>query len=137
MYMSFVELCKKLTKMKKCACGLCLAGNEYLCTYNIVREYVGDDKNKLLKLKAECAKEKFGEFLALIVAVLALYISAIQYLTSMYDLSNIIWLKNVVLLVLVVLVIWAIYMIEKFNCVLKWRSYIAVAIEEVEKELIS
>ena len=135
MYMSFIELCKKLSKAKKCGCDLCVAGNEYLCAYNAVKEYVRDDKNKLLKLKAECAKESFGEFLALIVAVLALYISGIQCLTSVFDFGNIMWFKIAAVVVLIIFVIWAIGLMEQFKCVSKWRSYIGVAIEEVEKEL--
>ena len=109
-------------------------GNEYLCAYNVVKEYVRDDKNKLLKLKAECRKESFGEFLALIVAVLALYISGIQCLISVFDVGNIMWLKIAAVVVLMILAICTICLVEQFKCVSKWRSYVDVAIEEVEEE---
>ena len=135
MYMSFIELCRKLSKAKRCGCDLCTGENEYLCAYNAVKQYVQGDKNKLLKLKAECAKENFGEFLALLVAILAFYISAIECITSFFNVEYLMWCKIVALALFLGFMIWGFSLVEKFKCVSRWKSYIAVAIEVLEKEL--
>ena len=123
---AFEKMCNELSKIKYCGCSMCVASNEYVCAYNAVKEYVGKDKNKLLKLKAETREGDYNKFITTMLALLSFYLGA-DILVEDSKIMSLIF--GIVLLVLLVFVIIG---IRQYKGCYKWRKYIQVAIEEIE-----
>lgn len=124
---AFEKMCNDLNEIKPCGCSMCIASNEYLCAYNAVKEYVGKDKNKLLKLKAETREGDYNKFIMTMVAILSFYLGS-DILVKNSEVMKLIF--GIVLLVLLACVMIGIY---QYRGCYKWRKYILVAIEEIEK----
>lgn len=136
---AFEKMCKELDEIKPCGCSMCVASNEYVCAYNAVKAYVGKDRNKLLKLKAEAESGDYNEFFSKIFTLLSFLIAAFALIITIFfeifknsESFKVIY-GMTMLLVLVVVCIYIRVRIKKFNNVPKWRGYIRVAIEELEK----
>lgn len=136
---TFEKMCKELNEIKPCGCSMCTASNEYVCAYNAVKEYVGKDRNKLLKLKAEAKDGDYITFITTIFAMLSFFIASLSFIITI--LFEIIeegsYAKNLfsgaIFLVVAVILIYVYKKIKPFNGVSKWRKYIQTAIEEIEK----
>lgn len=121
----FEKICKRLNDSKKCGCFLCDAENEYICANNAVKAYVGEDKNKLYKLKGEAMVSNFGEYAAIILAALSVTLSVI---------NTFITCTKIMMVIAAGTSIYAFVQILKFGFVNKWKGYIQVAVEQLEKE---
>lgn len=139
----FEKICKRLNDSKKCGCFLCDAENEYICADNAVKTYVGEDKNKLYKLKGEAMVSNFGEYAAIILAALSVTLSVINTISTctiqLIENDNtgnkLIIIFSVIMMVIAAGVsIYAFIRILKFGFVNKWKGYIQVAVEQLEKE---
>lgn len=95
-----------------------------------VSNYVKEDINKLLKIKAEANSISYNEY---IVSLLTITGTGATILGIIADINKSDFcLKGYILLSLIVfLFIWKIGS-EKFKNVRKWQSYIIVTIEELE-----
>lgn len=118
----FETMCKRLSKYKR-GCG----DKQYACAEKAVIEYVGKDRKKLLQIKAQAEAGDFYSYSALLLGLVAVVISLVDALLGA---SNI--MIKIILLGTPGLCIIA--LILKYIHVLKWRSYILVAISEVERE---
>lgn len=123
---AFEKMCNELSEIKACRCSMCVASNEHVCAYNAVKEYVGKDKNKLLKLKAEAKEGDYNKFITTILAVLSFYLGA----DILVENSQI--MKVLFLIVLLGLLVYVIIVMHQYKGCYKWRKYIQVAIEEIE-----
>ena len=136
---TFEKMCKELNEIKPCGCSMCIASNEYVCAYNAVKEYVGEDRNKLLKLKAEAKEGDYITFITTIFAILSFLIAGLSFiLTIVFETTvegsverNL--LSAAMLIAVVVILAYVHKKTKPYNCVSKWRKYIQVAIEEIEK----
>lgn len=107
------------------------------CAEEAVENYVGNDRNKLLQLKAEAEGGDFYSHSAFRLAVIALVLPFISICLDIpVENTEVImirfWLK--VCLTALCIVPLLLYLC-RFNDVLKWRNYIVVAINEVEKNI--
>ena len=128
----FEIMCKRLYKCKQ-GCK----SNPYLCAEEAVKEYIGSDRNRLLRLKAEAEGGDFYPYCTSLFALAALFISFINAIIDIFYNKPIfgipiIEFKVVILGAVTVLLLFMAY---KFRTVLKWRKYILVAISEVEKKM--
>lgn len=128
----FERMCKRLDKCRR-GCEY----NPYKCAEEAVENFVGTDRNKLLQLKAEVKGGDFYSYSAFRIAVIALIVTCISICLGMFGGDGLINSIAYVIIVLatVIYVIVQLLSICRFNDVLKWRNYISVAVEEVEKEL--
>lgn len=126
----FETMCKRLYKCKQ-GCK----SNPYLCAEEAVKEYIGSDRNRLLRLKAEAEGGDFYSYSTSVFALAALFISFMNAIDITYiepicgiPIKVLIWALLGVVTVLLII------MVYKFWAVLKWRKYILVAISEIEKK---
>ena len=128
----FEIMCKKLDTCKK-GC----INNKYICAEKAVQEYVNGDKKKLLQLKAQAEAGDFYSYSAFVIAVAALIVTCVD---TMLDVPNItsVFLESLLVGTKILLIVCpTVYMLcnlQKYVEVLRWRKYILVAIEEVEKK---
>lgn len=123
----FEIMCKRLEKCRRgCEC------NPYKCAKEAVENYVGEDRNKLLQLKAEVKGGDFYSFAAFRLAVIALIVTFINTCLD-YTIGEI--LLNIRILITATCVVLALLSICRYNDVLKWGKYISVAVEEYEERL--
>lgn len=134
----FEILCKRLENGKKYCFKQCYETNNYLCAKNAVLHYINqDDKNKLLQIKAEAQEGVFREYISILISLLSMFFAAVAFIISINaecDLAKKIVLE-ILFLMVVLLMIYVLWFTKKFACVNKWRGYVRVAIDEIEKEL--
>lgn len=126
----FETMCKRLDKCNK---G-CVA-NKYICAERAVKEYVGDDKKKLLQLKAQAMEKDFYLYSAFVLAVTAILVSCIDAAMGPWTGLEIDPFLHVLIKILLIFVPVIIYFMKlyKYAKTLGWRQYILVAIAEQEK----
>lgn len=130
----FEILCKRLENGKKYCFKQCYETNNYLCAKNAVLHYIGqNDKSKLLQLKAEAQEGLFREYFALLISFLSMFASTVTLFVTIKVIND--FIIGLLVIVLLILLIYTGWFIRKFSCVNKWRGYIKVAIDEIEKEL--
>ena len=130
MYNEFELMCKRLDKCNK---G-CVA-NKYICAERAVKEYVSDDKKKLLQLKAQAKSGDFYAYSAFVLAIAALIIACVDnVLGAIPGFENMVTLvATIKILMIVAPTLFYIFRLMKFAEVLKWRHYILEALSELEK----
>ena len=144
----FAELCKKISKCKKCE-----PTNPIICAEKYTREYVAGDKKKLMRLKAEAKKEDIKTYVDTMLSLVAIVLSLVAITWNFSDavsecmkadgsfcyqiaaavLSCIIVVVEVWCLAIVVWMLWGI--IRKSQTVGKWGEYVEVVLDEIEKEM--
>lgn len=135
----FEKMCRNLEKCKMCGCVPCVK-NEYVCAKRSVKNYICDDWNKLLKLKSEVLMSKYESNLSNMMAIYAILIAVISFIANIVgylhfdEIESGIYIMIMLLLATVALVIILIFM-KRYVYVPRWKGYIQVAIEEMEKEL--
>lgn len=109
-----------------------------------LKEYVNDDKDKLMKIKAQANKGDYFVFVsqnmaavALLISFIGLLVSGLKDIMSMYFpvVGSIVCFTYIVIAgcCTVCLLRW----VQKFSFVNSWRCYILVVIEEMEKKMFS
>ena len=80
----FEKMCRELSRDKECIMQVaCKSGkdyNEIFCAQKAVKKYVKDDKNKLLKLKAEADDLDYHKYLSQLSSYVAMFLSALAVL---------------------------------------------------------
>ena len=136
---TFEKMCRELNEIKPCGCSMCDASNEYVCAYKAVTRYVGNDNNRLLKLKAEAQAGDFIAFISTILSILSFLIASLTFiLTIIFEITTKGAIERNLVMVLMLIVVTGICVfihgkIKAYEGVSKWRKYIQVAIEELEK----
>lgn len=132
---AFEEMCKNLDTDKECIMQVaCKSGkdyNEIMCARKAVNDYVKEDKDKLLKLKAEAESENFLDYLNGCLSVLAVFVSIVSLLCQIFNADEVVLYFIVACIIMAAL--GMIYFIRKFKCVHMWRTYILVVINDLEK----
>ena len=127
-------------ELHKCAeHGKCNDYNEIVCAKSVLRRYIGNDRNRLLKIKAELQKEIDREeqsmnVLPVYVSMVAFLVSAAGYVLNKSQVSFYILMMFAAIFVVERL-------IDSFNKKdarqkkRKWIWYIQFALEDLEKEM--
>lgn len=137
----FEKMCKNLQYAKRCGCSMCKSDNEYVCAMSAVKNYVREDKKKLLKLKAEEEQGDYNSYISLMISMSSLFVCTINFVffimvevcreddlfLTLYGFALLLFLMGGCMAFLIFQ--------KKYRAVGKWRGYIKVAIQELEPEL--
>ena len=138
------DLEKICDKLENCSKEENCNKNEIVCTKTVLQSYINGDENKRLKLKAQIKQyekgiyESMTETLSQAVAVAALATSCISLIVSVtnkdiiaVDISVFVLILLSIVLMVVLIAKWG---INKFGYRDKWKKYIEVVLEDMEKE---
>lgn len=138
------DLIKLCDKLENCSKNKICNKNEIVCTKAVLQSYINGDENKRLKLKAQIKQyekgiyESMTETLSQAVAVAALATSCISLIVSVtnkdiiaVDISVFVLILLSIVLMVVLIAKWG---INKFGYRDKWKKYIEVVLEDMEKE---
>ena len=136
-----MKLCDKL---ENCSKNEIYNKNKIVCTKAVLQSYINGDENKRLKLKAQIKQyekgiyESMTETLSQAVAVAALATSCISLIVSVtnkeiiaVDISVFVLILLSIVLMVVLIAKWG---INKFGYRDKWKKYIEVVLDDMEKE---
>lgn len=124
----FECMCKRL---EKCKNG-CVA-NKYICAERAVKDYMGDDKKKLLQLKAQATAGDYYSYSAFVLAMAAVVVSCVDNVLDIVPEMGNLWVVLIKIVMLILPALLYIFKLMKYTEVLKWRQYILTAISELEK----
>ena len=130
------DLIKLCDKLENCSKKEICYKNEIVCTKAVLQSYINGDENKRLKLKAQIKQyekgiyESMTETLSLVIAEVALVISCFSFTESVEAFVAAEALFSIVF-IFALIAKWA---INKFGYRDKWKKYIEVVLEDMEKE---
>ena len=138
------DLIKLCDKLENCSKNEICYKNKIVCTKAVLQSYINGDENKRLKLKAQIKQyekgiyESMTETLSQAVAVAALATSCISLIVSVtnkdiiaVDISVFVLILLSIVLMVVLIAKWG---IKKFGYRDKWKKYIEVVLDDMEKE---
>ena len=138
------DLIKLCDKLENCSKNEICYKNKIVCTKAVLQSYINGDENKRLKLKAQIKQyekgiyESMTETLSQAVAVAALATSCISLIVSVtnkdiiaVDISVFVLILLSIVLMVVLIAKWG---INKFGYRDKWKKYIQVVLDDMEKE---
>ena len=139
------DLIKLCDKLENCSKKEICYKNEIVCTKAVLQSYINGDENKRLKLKVQIEQHEKGiyetmtETLSLVTTVDALAISCISLIVSATNTESgnnkpVEVLVIVLIILSIVLALIANWRINKFGYRDKWKKYIEVVLEDIEKE---
>lgn len=141
------DLIKLCDKLENCSKNEICYKNKIVCTKAILQSYINGDENKRLKLKAQIKQYEKGiyetmtETLSLVTTVDALAISCISLIVSATNTESgnnkpveVLVIVLIILSIVLVLALIAKWGINKFSYRDKWKKYIEVVLEDMEKE---
>lgn len=146
------DLIKMCDKLEKCRKEKNCIANEIICSRKIVKDYVGNDKNKLLTLKAQLEIHKNStshdlNLLAVLIAAFSFFTTSNSnnVITVKFNTDEITVNSNIDATTIFVIGIGIIIIVMFCGCIYwslktnrnKWKQYIAVALEDLEKERFS
>lgn len=135
------DLIKICDELENCKNAKICYKNEIICTKSILKRYIGDDHNKLLKLKAELEIHENYEGttisnLSLLVSsfsLLVAIISGIATLTNSDGTELAVFGLVICIVLLIVLVIIRSFQ-KRTSSRSRWKKYIAVVVTDMKKE---
>lgn len=133
---SIKELIVLCDELEKCAEKKCM-NNEIVCAKRKIEEYAGEDINKRLKLKAminiydEDGKTDFLCSFSLLLSFFSFCIAGVNGLIEKQEYS-----LYILLFLIIIIVLLVIYLVNsnKTNARKKWKHYLKVVLEDIEKE---
>lgn len=138
------DLIKLCDKLENCSKNEICYKNKIVCTKAVLQSYINGDENKRLKLKAQIKQyekgiyESMTETLSRAVSVAALATSCISLIVSVtnkdiiaVDISVFVLILLSIVLMVVLIAKWG---INKFGYRDKWKKYIEVVLDDMEKE---
>ena len=140
------DLMKLCDKLENCSKNEICNKNEIVCTKAVLQSYINGDENKRLKLKVQIEQHEKGiyetmtEILSLVTTVDALAISCISLIVSATNTERgnktveVLVIVLIILSIVLVLALIANWRINKFGYRDKWKKYIEVVLEDMEKE---
>lgn len=138
------DLIKLCDKLENCSKKETCYKNEIVCTKAVLQSYINGDENKRWKLKAQIRQHEKGmyesmtELLSSLMTVDTLAISCISLMVSVTNKDTIAAYISVFVFFLLGIVL-IVTLIEKwgnnkFGYRDKWKEYIEVVLEDMEKE---
>ena len=141
------DLMKLCDKLENCSKNEICNKNEIVCTKAVLQSYINGDENKRLKLKVQIEQHEKGiyetmtETLSLVTTVDALAISCISLIVSATNTESgnnkpveVLVIVLIILSIVLVLALIAKWGINKFSYRDKWKKYIEVVLDDMEKE---
>ena len=134
------DLIKLCDKLENCSKNEICYKNKIVCTKAVLQSYINGDENKRLKLKAQIKQYdgSMTETLSLVMGVAAFAISCISLIVSVtnkdiiaVDISVFVLILLSIVLMVVLIAKWG---INKFGYRDKWKKYIEVVLDDMEKE---
>ena len=128
----FQLICNNLNQCKKeCYC------NPIVCSRAFLRSYVKNDLDLLMKIKVEAEEYDNGNiFKNNKISILMCFIATSSLVLNMEEeMGNTVLVVVEIQVFLAVLVFLMILASEKLDKIQRWRKYILVAIDEIEKEI--
>lgn len=128
----FQLICNNLNQCKKeCYC------NPIVCSRAFLRSYVKNDLDLLMKIKVEAEEYDNGNiFKNNQISILMCFIATSSLVLNMEkEMGNTVLVVVEIQVFLAVLVFLMILASEKLDKIQRWRKYILVAIDEIEKEI--
>ena len=128
----FKSICNTLNRCEKeCNC------NPIVCARAFLRLYVKNDLDLLMKIKVEAEEYDNGNIfrnnqISMLTCYIAVCSLALNIEKELGNIANVIGEIQILFLILSILMILT---SEKLDKVQRWRKYILVAIDEVEKEI--
>ena len=127
----FEKMCKRLEVYKD-------EEKKYFYAKKTLKEYVQDDPENLIQIKAESEAGDFLSYASFIFSSLAVGIGVCQSLPDLLGDGMgeyLLMYKCIIACAIVSVFICAIFMVKKFSCVYRWRKYIQAGIRELEEEM--
>ena len=117
--------------------GKCNDYNEIVCAKSVLRRYIGNDRNRLLKIKAELREKKeldeeLWKELPLGLSTIALFLTAASYVLDRNLMM--VYVMTALAIITFLTFIWNVYA-NKISKRKKWNRYIQFALEDLEKEM--
>ena len=128
----FQLICNNFNQCKKeCYC------NPIVCSRAFLRSYVKNDLDLLMKIKVEAEEYDNGNiFKNNKISILMCFIATSSLVLNMEEeMGNTVLVVVEIQVFLAVLVFLMILASEKLDKIQRWRKYILVAIDEIEKEI--
>lgn len=127
-----VELCDKL---ENCRISRNCDANGVICARKLVQDYIGEDHNKLLQLKADVMRHKDTEneheiILSSLISVMALFVTIMGFL----DKEIVVAFGTFVVIVIVTLNVVKEINSRKLNARQKWVRYIEIVLNDIEHD---
>ena len=123
----FEKMCRELSKRKICNNHICKGENEYICARLAVCKYVNNDKNRLLKIKAEATTSNWMEFVSILLSLFALEVATMTLLHEVYNQNG-----GLIIGVITLFFLYVVGLSVYFYPISYWKKYIVVAIQELE-----
>ena len=127
----FEKMCKNLEVYKN-------EEKKYSYVKEALKEYIQDDHENLIQIKAEAEEGDFLSYASFIFSLVALGITVYESFPSLFgdaigDYLGI--YKCIIGCGIAGIFMYAIFKVRKFICVYRWRKYIQVGIREIEEEM--
>lgn len=133
---AFINMCNQLKNKSRGSKNNDNPASEYELAKVEVAEYIRNNENKLLQLKAEARRENFFDYQAYNISVIALVIGCHTLLFTIIEklLSEFLSLYGIgILVILIIAAIFVYYFEVRYKNIRKWGPYIQVAIEDFEQ----
>lgn len=133
---AFINMCNQLKDKSRESKNNDNPASEYELAKAEVAEYIRNNENKLLQLKAEARRENFFDYQAYNISVIALVIGCYTLLFTIIEklISAFLSLYGIgILVILIIAAIFVYYFEVRYKHIRKWRPYIQVAIEDFEQ----
>lgn len=129
------EICIELDRCTEH--GKCNDYNEIVCAKSVLRRYIGNDRNRLLKIKAELREKKeldeeLWKELPLALSTIALFLTAANYVLDRNLMM--VYVMTALAIITFLTFIRNVYA-NKISKRKKWNRYIQFALEDLEKEM--
>lgn len=111
---------------------------KYEFAYNRLKTHVGEDRNKVLNLKAELIQNDYGKNRDSLFAILAFIISFSTFIVTIFSREYRIKIETLMALLALILIMvfcyWGYCILRRFRNVSRWGAYIEVALDELDKK---
>lgn len=127
---SFEKICDKLEE------NYILGENQitYVKKYLISDLKIGEDKDMLLKIKAEAEETDYNFLLSSMFSMLAMFFTAVGVIIQLLPkpFEDVIIIKSVYLIAIIIILIPALRVFNgKFDAVKRWRKYVLVVVNQL------
>lgn len=119
---NYRKICNALNKLNK----NCSEEKMMEKAYNVMREEIGNDKNRLLMFKAQSRKIDYN-YIFNLISFIAFYLSVFVII---YPEEG----NPLVIIMAILLLLTILQSVKTFDSVKVWGKYLEVAIEEIEKD---
>ncbi|WP_029504954.1 hypothetical protein [Lachnoclostridium phytofermentans] len=129
----FYDICNRLD-----SCNKSCYSDSITCTKKILKHQIGGDYNKFLEIKAECIDSDYSSGAANFISQAALVVAVYSFATDILDrIIDYVIIKIIIsLFYFLIASVFSIYCLRKITnkkSIIKWRKYILVVLDDMEK----